>query len=99
MDGDGQMYSARFIRVSPSAATLTTVLRFTAVNEGGTVPDTRHTVAPGPEDWWSLDVTYRHPIRGGWIEAGVGADYRDREWNDTEAVLPRASLSWRYQIQ
>ena len=99
MDGDGQMYSARYIRVSPSAATLTTVLRFTAVNEGGSVPDTRHTVAPGPEDWWSLDVTYRHPITGGWIEASVGADYRDREWNETEAVLPRASVSWRYQFQ
>jgi hypothetical protein len=99
MDGDGEMYSARYIRVSPSAATLTTVLRFTAVNEGGGVPDTRHTVAPGPEDWWSLDVTYRHPIRGGWVEASVGADYRDREWNDTEAVLPRASVSWRYQVQ
>ncbi len=76
---------------SPNAATLTTVLRYTAVNEGGAVPDTRHTVAPGPEDWWSVDVTYRHPIKGGWIEASVGADYRDREWNDTEAVLPRAS--------
>jgi hypothetical protein len=33
------------------------------------------------------------------VEASVGADYRDREWNDTDAVLPRASVSWRYQVQ
>ena len=33
------------------------------------------------------------------IEASAGADYRDREWNDTESVLPRASVSWHYQIQ
>jgi len=98
MVGDGQRYSARFMHVSASAATLTALLRYTAVNEGGVVPDTRHTVAPGPEDWWSLDVTYRHPMAGGWIEASAGTDYRDRAWNDTEAVLPRGSVSWHYEF-
>ena len=69
------------------------------LQEGGAVPDTRHTVAPGPEDWWSLDLTYRRPLRGGWIEASVGADHRDRQWNDTTAVLPRAAVSWRHEFQ
>ncbi len=98
MDGDGQMYSARFVRVGASAATLTALLRFTAVNEGGTVPDTRHTVAPGPEEWWSLDVGYRYPMRRGWVEAGAGVDHRDREWNDSSAVLGRAWVSWRQEF-
>jgi len=96
MDGDGQMYSLRYVRVDASAATLTMLMRYTSVNEGGVVPDTRHTVAPGPEDWWSLDVAYRYPMAGGWIEAGAGADYRDRQWNGTDAVLPRAWVSWRH---
>ena len=99
MDGDGQMYSLRYVRVDDTAATLTGLLRFSMINEGGEVPDTRHSVAPGPEDWWSLDVLYRHPFGNGWLEAGVGADYRDREWNDTAALLARASITWHYDLR
>jgi hypothetical protein len=99
MDGDGQMYSLRYVRVDDAAATLTGVLRFTMINEGGVVPDTRHSVAPGPEDWWSVDVLYRHPLGTGWLEAGIGADYRDREWDDTSALLPRASITWHYALR
>jgi len=29
----------------------------------------------------------------------VGADHRDRQWNDTTAVLPRAAVSWRHEFQ
>ena len=99
MDGDGEMYGLRYMRVDGSARTLTALLRYTMVNEGGAVPDTRHTVAPGPEDWWSVDVTYRWPISSGWIEATAGGDYQDREWNDTDAVLPRFAVSWRHEFQ
>jgi hypothetical protein len=74
-------------------------LRYTMVNEGGAVPDTRHTVALGPEDWWSVDLTYRWPISSGWIEATAGGDYQDREWNATDAVLPRFAVSWRHEFQ
>jgi hypothetical protein len=94
MDGDGQTLGLRYVRVTPEEATLTALLRYTKVNEGGVVPDTRNTVAPGPEDWWSLDVTWRQPLAGGWVEASAGGDYRDREWNDTSAALPRFSLTW-----
>jgi hypothetical protein len=99
MDGDGQMYGLRYMRVDDSARTLTALLRYTMVNEGGAVPDTRHTVAPGPEDWWSVDVTYRWPISSGWIEATAGGDYQDREWNDTDAMLARFAVSWRHEFQ
>jgi hypothetical protein len=99
MDGDGQMYSLRFMRVDASADTLTALLRYTMVNEGGAVPDTRHTVAPGPEDWWSLDLTYRRPIAGGWVEASAGADYEDRQWNDTSALLGRIYVKWHHEFQ
>jgi len=99
MDGDGQMYSARYMRVNAAADTFTALLRYTLVNEGGAVPDTRHTVAQGPEDWWSLDLTYRRPVAGGWVEASAGADYQDREWNDTSALLARFSVSWRHEFQ
>ena len=99
MDGDGETWGLRYLRVSADADTFTGLLRYSMINEGGGVPDTRHTVAPGPEDWWSLDFTYRRPMPGGWLEASVGADYRDRLWNDTTAVLPRASLTWRHEFQ
>jgi len=85
--------------VDDAAATLTGLLRFSQINEGGTVPDTRNSVAPGPEDWWSVDVLYRHPLGTGWLEAGIGADYRDREWDDTSALLPRASITWHYALR
>ncbi len=93
MDGDGQMYSVRYIRVDDTAATLTAIVRYSMINEGGVEPDTRHSIAPGPEDWWSVDVTYRYPLRAGWLEAGVGGDYQDRQWNETSAVLPRAFVN------
>jgi len=99
MDGDGQMYSVRFIRVDDSQSTVSALFRFTKVNEGGRVPDTRHTVAPGPEDWWSLDVSYRRPLGGGWVEASVGGDYRDRDWNQSTALLPRAWVTWAHQFE
>jgi hypothetical protein len=98
MDGDGDTYGFRYVRVNARADTFTALLRYTAVNEGGGVPDTRHTVAPGPEDWWSLDFTYRRPVAGGWVEASAGADNRDRQWNDTSALLPRISISWHHEI-
>jgi hypothetical protein len=99
MDGDGQMYSLRYMRVNAAADTFTALLRYTLVNEGGAVPDTRHTVAQGPEDWWSLDLTYRRPVAGGWVEASAGADYQDREWNGTSALLARFAVSWRHEFR
>jgi len=99
MDGDGQMISARFVRVDASADTLTAIARYTKVNEGGNVPDERHSIAPGPEDWVSIDLMYRLPYRSGWIEASAGADYQDRKWNGTDAVLPRLSVSWHHEFQ
>jgi hypothetical protein len=99
MDGDGQMYSARYVRVTREAATMTGLLRYTLINENGVEPDERHSIAPGPEDWMSLDFIYRHPLPGGWIEATVGGDYRDREWNDSDALLPRLSVAWRREFQ
>ena len=99
MDGDGETLGLRYMRVNSAAETFTGLLRYTKVNENGAVPDTRHTVAPGAEDWWSLDLTFRRPMPGGWLEASVGADYQDRLWNDTTALLPRASISWRHEFQ
>ena len=93
MDGDGEMLSARFIRVDADEATWGAVARFTKINQGGTVPDPRNSVAPGAEEWWSLDLSYRRPLATGWIEATAGADYRQRDWNDTEALLPRFSVT------
>jgi hypothetical protein len=61
--------------------------------------DPLHSVAPGPEDWWSLDVSYRRLFGNGWIEASVGGDYQDREWNETSTFLPRFSVSWRQEFQ
>lgn len=98
MDGDGEMFAVRYMRLAANANVLTALLRYTRVNVGGAVPDTRHTIAPGPEDWWSLDLTYRRPTSGGWIEASVGTDHRDRQWNDTSALLPRFSVSWRHEF-
>jgi hypothetical protein len=99
MDGDGDTLGARYVRVDASAATLTVLARYSEINQGGAVPDTRHSVAPGPEDWWSLDVSYRRLLGTGWIEASIGGDYQDREWNETSAVLPRFSVSWRQEFQ
>jgi hypothetical protein len=99
MDGDGNMYSARFIRVDSAANTLTLLARFTNVNEDLIEPDTLHSVAAGAEDWISLDVSYRLGLRTGWVEAGVGVDSQDRKWLGDEAVLPRAYVNWRYELR
>ncbi len=94
MDGDGEMYSARVVHVDAAANTFSAVLRYTELNGGGGVPDERHSIAPGPEDWWSVDVGYRRMLGPGWVEAGVGADQQDRHWRDDEALLGRAWLTW-----
>jgi hypothetical protein len=94
MDGDGEMYSARFIRVDAEANTLTVVARYTKVNEGGVVPDERNSVAPGPEDWISFDATYRWVLGTSWIEGGVGADHRNQKWANDQDVVGRAWLRW-----
>jgi hypothetical protein len=98
MDGDGTMYSARFIRIDSAANTLTVVARYTKVNEALVEPDTIHSVAEGAEDWISLDVSYRRVLRSGWLEGGVGVDSQDRKWKGDEAVLPRAYLTWNYAL-
>jgi hypothetical protein len=98
MDGDGEMFSLRYVRIGEDEATWTAVTRYTKVNQGGAVPDLTHSFAPGAEDWISLDLTYRRPLADGWIEFSVGADQQDRDWNDSDALLARASVSWRYEL-
>ncbi len=93
MDGDGEMFSLRYVRVGQGGSTWTAVARYTEVNQGGFEPDERHSYALGPEQWTSLDLVYRHPLASGWLEAGVGADQRQRDWNDSDALLGRAYLS------
>jgi Capsule assembly protein Wzi len=99
MDGDGEMYSARFVRVGAAADTFTTIVRYSKINQGGVVPDPRHSIAPGPEDWISLDVSYRRAVGSSWIEGGLGIDQRDREWRDDDTTLPRAWLSWNRSLR
>lgn len=98
MDGDGEMLALRYMRVATGGETFTAVARYTEANQGGLVPDPWHSFAPGPEDWVSLDLIYRQPLQSGWVEAGVGADQRDRTWNDTDALLGRAFVSWRHEF-
>jgi hypothetical protein len=38
----------------------------------------------------------RHAVRR--VEVGIGADARDREWDDSDANLFRAYLTWRHQF-
>jgi hypothetical protein len=99
MDGDGETYGFRYMRVDAGASVLTGLLRYTMINRGGAVPAPHHSIAPGPEDWWSVDATYRRPLGSGWIEASAGGDYRDRKWNGTTAVIPRVSLTWHHEFQ
>ena len=99
MDGDGEMFSARFVHVDASARTLSAIARYTKINDGGAEPDTRHSIAPGPEKWISLDVSYRLALGAGWIEAGVGVDQRDRAWSDDDATLPRGWMSWNRPLR
>jgi hypothetical protein len=98
MDGDGEMYSARFTHVAAAGTSWGALVRLSEINQGGEVPDTRHSIAPGPEQWLSLDLSYRRPMSSGWIEGGVGADYRERDWDSTDALLARASLIWHYEF-
>jgi hypothetical protein len=98
MDGDGEMYSIRYL-LTPSSGTLwSAVARYTKINQGGLEPDTRHSIAPGPEEWWSIDVAHRRDTPFGEVELGIGADARDREWDDSDANLFRAYLTWRHQF-
>jgi len=98
MDGDGEMISARYVRV-PSTGTLWTgLVRYSKINQGGVVPDPHNSVAPGPEEWWSIDLQHRRDFPFGSLELGVGADGRDRDWNNTDAVLFRAYLTFQHEF-
>ena len=98
MDGDGDMYSARYIRVDSSANTLTVVARYTKINEGGAQPDTIHSIAPGPEDWISLDVSYRRVLRSGWLEE-ASASKPGPQMERRRGHLPRAYATWNYALR
>jgi len=99
MDGDGEMYSLRYMHIGASEVNWTVLARYTRVNQGGGEPDTRHSVAPGPEEWWSLDLSRRWLAGPGWIEVGAGGDYQDREWDDSSALLARLSVTWHHRFQ
>jgi hypothetical protein len=99
MDGDGEMYSARFVQVDAASNTFTAIARYSKVNEGGGVPDPLNSVAAGPEDWISLDFAYRRMFAGGWVEAGIGGDRQDRTWKNTERTLGRAYLTWHQTLR
>jgi len=99
MDGDGDMYSARFVTVDSEAHTLSVIARYSRINQNKAEPDTTHSVAQGAEDWISLDLSYRRVLRSGWLEGGVGVDSQDRIWKGDEAVLPRAYLTWNYALR
>jgi hypothetical protein len=99
MDGDGEMYSARFVQVDAASNTFTAIVRYSKVNEGGGVPDPLHSVAAGPEDWISLDFTYRRMFAAGWVEAGVGGDQQDRTWKNTERTSGRAYITWNRPVR
>ena len=79
-------------------STWSAVARYTEVNQGGFEPDPHHSFAPGPEQWTSLDLVYRYPLTSGWLEAGVGADQRQRDWSDSDPLLGRAYLTWRHDF-
>ncbi len=95
-DGDSRQYGARFLLLPEDDSTWSFMVRYSELNRGGYVNDIQNFVAPGPEDWWSFDVSYRRPVPKGWVEIGVGADQEDRKWNDTSAFLPRGTLTWHY---
>jgi hypothetical protein len=96
MDGDSEQYAARYLLMPEDGTSWSFMLRYTELNRGGAFPDVRNSVAPGPEDWWSADVSYRRPVPKGWIEIGVGVDREDRKWDDDTAVLPRGTFTWHY---
>lgn len=98
MDGDGLQYAARFLMVPASGSTWNFMVRYTELNRGGTVNHIQNFVAPGPENWWSYDVSYRRLLPKGWIEIGVGADDEDRLWNGTSAFLPRGTVTWHREF-
>ena len=99
MDGDGDMYSARYIRstVQPIPSRC---WRATAGSIRAAPSRTRIIRSPqGAEDWISLDVSYRRVLRSGWLEGGVGVDSQDRKWKGDQAVLPRAYVTWNYALR
>jgi hypothetical protein len=100
MDGDGDMISARFIRTAASGDTLTAIARVVSVNEGGGEPDQRHSIAPGPEDWITLDLSYSRDFGAlGVAEAGLGIDQRDQTWAGDEDLLARAWVRWAHSFR
>lgn len=94
MDGDGLQYAARLLLVPDSGTTWNFMVRYTQLNRGGTVDNVQNFVVPGPENWWSFDVSYRREIGNGWVEVSAGADDKERLWNDTSAFVPRGTLTW-----
>ncbi len=98
IDGDSRQYAGRLLLLPDDGTTWSFMLRYSQLNRGGLVNDIQNFVAEGPEDWWSVDASYRRPVAKGWIEIGLGLDQEDRQWNDTSALLPRGTLTWHRQF-
>ena len=95
MDGDSEQYAVRYMLLPEGGDDLEFhgALHASSIATGS-IPDPRNSVAPGPENWWSYDVSYRRPVHKGWIEIGVGMDQEDRKWDDDTALLPRGTITW-----
>ena len=100
MDGDGEMYSIRYLLTSDLRDA---VERGRALHErstrGGVEPDTRHSDehrAPrnGGAWMWRTAATRRSERS----KSESAPDARDREWDDSDANLFRAYLTWRHQF-
>jgi Capsule assembly protein Wzi len=94
IDGDSVQYGLRYLLLPADEGSWSFMLRYSQLNRDGAFPDPRNSVAPGPENWWSYDVSYRRPVAKGWVEIGVGMDQEDRKWDDETALLPRGTITW-----
>jgi hypothetical protein len=107
MDGDGDMYSLGLVYVPQDGSTWSVLARHSRLNQGRDEPDTRHSVVPGREIWWSLDLTWRRELGAGWAEFGVGGDYRGQNGDsphgdcprgDCPQTLPRVQATWHHRF-
>jgi hypothetical protein len=79
LDGDGRMHAVGLLLQGARGATWQFVARQMDINRGGAVPDTRHTLSPGPLEVWEAQVRADFDWLGGRVSLGLSAERQEAE--------------------
>jgi len=98
LDGDAQSYTLGLQLDTRESWTGSLLLRYAQLNRGGTVPDSRNTVAPEPTNLRDVEVTLAFPMSTGKLKVGLGFDQRTVKRTDQSDNTVRGYAEYVHQF-